>query len=212
MWRFRLLACLVVGLLVFSQNAFPSSDATDLPQDLPKTVALAAFKNGLTFVVRQGSVRLQAGVGRVTPIPNATLGTLWLAPGEPGASVDEVIAYHYNVSGERNLASLAELLQANAGKTVTVTYSMNMKEYTGEIVGLSAPEPIAAMAAPGINPESGAGGSRSCASCESPIPIDAHRQEACRFATFFDRQRDSSGRYRLSREVRAATGRAAIQD
>ncbi len=157
MWRFRLLACLVVGLLVFSQNAFPSSDATDLPQELPKTVAVAAFKNGLTFVVRQGSVRLQAGVGRITPIPNATLGTLWLAPGEPGASVDEVIAYHYNVSGERNLASLAEVLQANAGKTVTVTYSMNMKEYTGEIVGLSAPEPIAAMLAPGINTEGGAG-------------------------------------------------------
>jgi hypothetical protein len=66
-----------------------------LPQSLPKTVAVAAFKNGLAFVVRQGTVQLQSGAGRITPIPNATLGTLWLAPGEPNTILDEVVAYRY---------------------------------------------------------------------------------------------------------------------
>jgi hypothetical protein len=150
MWRLRVLVCAICGVLALAQGVF-SSEQGDAPQELPKTVAVAAFKNGLTFVVRQGSVRLQGGVGRLTPIPNATLGTLWLAPGETGASVDEVLAYHYNVTGERNMSSLAEVLQANAGKTVTVTY--NMKEYTGEIVGLSEPEALSTTPAPGLNPE-----------------------------------------------------------
>ena len=153
MRRLRVVVCAVCCALVLGSGV-RSAESGDAPQELPKTVAVAAFKNGLTFVVRQGMVKLQSGVGRVTPIPNATLGTLWLAPGEAGASIDEVLAYHYNVSGERNLASLAEVLQANAGKTVTVTYSMNMKDYTGEIVGLSQPEAI--PGAPGFNPDGSA--------------------------------------------------------
>jgi len=55
-----------------------------------------------------------------------------------GLAFDEVVAYHYNVPGERNMVSLSEVLQANAGKTVVVSY--NMKDYTGEIVGLREPD------------------------------------------------------------------------
>jgi hypothetical protein len=143
------ISVLVVGsVLVLSTTLF-SSESPEAPQDLPKTVAVAAFKNGLAFVVRQGMIRLQSGIGRITPIPNATLGTLWLAPGESGASLDEVLAYRYNVASQRNMESLAEVLQANAGKTVTVTF--NNKDYTGEVVGLREPDPNAAapLASPG---------------------------------------------------------------
>jgi hypothetical protein len=140
MWLSRLVVWLVCILLVLPTAVVPA-EAPETPQDLPRTVAVAAFKNGLAFVVRQGNVRLQSGVGRVTPIPNATLGTLWLAPGESGTSLDEVVAYHYNVAAERYLPWLAEVLQANAGKTVVVTY--NMKDYTGEIVGLREPNETA---------------------------------------------------------------------
>jgi len=66
-----------------------------VPQSLPKTVAVAAFKSGLAFVVRQGTVELQSGAGSVTPIPNAALGTLWLAPSERNTMLDEVVAYRY---------------------------------------------------------------------------------------------------------------------
>jgi hypothetical protein len=124
------------------------ADQTPLPQPLPRTVAVAAFKNGLAFVVRQGTVQLQSGTGRITPIPNATLGTLWLAPGESNSSLDEVVAYRYNIPAERPLGSIAEVLQANVGKTVTVTYSMNMKDYTGEIVGVRESKPVAVDVAP----------------------------------------------------------------
>jgi hypothetical protein len=111
-----------------------AAETADPPSLLPKTVAVAAFKNGLAFVLRQGEVPLSSGTGRIAPIPNAALGTLWLAPGTPGAKLDEVVAYRYNIAGERTIPSIGEILQANAGKTVTISYQM--KEYTGEIVGL----------------------------------------------------------------------------
>jgi len=111
-----------------------AAETTDSPSPLPKTMAVAAFKNGLAFVLRQGDIPLTGGTGRIAPIPNATLGTLWLAPGTPGARLDEVVAYRYNVAGERRIPSIGEILLANAGKTVTINYQM--KDYTGEIVGL----------------------------------------------------------------------------
>jgi hypothetical protein len=133
----RITVLVVSSVLVLSTTLF-SSESPEAPQELPKTIAVAAFKNGLAFVVRQGVIHLQSGFGRITPIPNATLGTLWLAPGESGSSLDEVLAYHYNVAAQRNMPSLEEVLLANAGKTVTVTY--NNKDYTGEIVDLRDPD------------------------------------------------------------------------
>ena len=146
----RITVLVVSSVLVLSNTLF-SSQCPEAPQDLPKTVAVAAFKNGLAFVIRQGEIHLQSSTGRITPIPNATLGTLWLAPGESGASLDEVVAYHYNLTAQQNMQSLAEVLQANAGKTVTVTY--NNKDYTGEIVGLHNPDSNSPNAAPSPNPE-----------------------------------------------------------
>lgn len=124
------LTCL---LLIPSVVPF-AAETADTPSPLPKTVAIAAFKNGLAFVIRKGEIPLSGGVGRIAPIPNATLGTLWLSPGTPESKIDELVAYRYNVPGERPIPSIGEILQANPGKTVTIDYQM--KEYTGEIIGL----------------------------------------------------------------------------
>jgi hypothetical protein len=120
-------------LLVPSVAPF-AAETADAPSPLPKTVAVAAFKNGLAFVIRQGEVQFSSGTARIAPIPNATLGTLWLSPGNPESRIDELVAYRFNIAGERAIPSIGEILQANAGKTVTISYQM--KEYTGEVVGL----------------------------------------------------------------------------
>ncbi len=99
-----------------------------------KTSAVAAFKNGLAFVVKQGDVHLEAGVGNLTAIPNATLGSLWIAPNDAGASLDEVVAHRDKVFEQQTLTALTDVLLANAGKVVTVVDNAQ-KEYTGEIVG-----------------------------------------------------------------------------
>ena len=119
----------LLGLIV-STAAYPE----EIPTVALKTVAVAAFKNGLGFVVRQGDVQLESGAGKIAPIPSLTLGSLWIAPNDPGASLDEVVAYRYQVSGQRKIDSLAAVLSANPGKTVKLVY--DQKEFAGEIVGL----------------------------------------------------------------------------
>lgn len=94
MWLSRAVVW-VLCLSLALPGAAVSEEQGSNPQPLPKTVAVAAFKNGLAFVVRQGTVRLQSGAARITPIPNATLGTLWLAPGEASTVLDEVVSYRY---------------------------------------------------------------------------------------------------------------------
>jgi hypothetical protein len=125
----RFACCLLMPSVVLF-----GAETADAPSPLPKSVAVAAFKNGLAFVVRQGEIPLSSGTGRIAPIPNATLGTLWLSSGTPESRLDEVVAYRYSTVGERVIPSMGEILRANAGKTVTVTYQM--KEYTGQVVGL----------------------------------------------------------------------------
>jgi hypothetical protein len=99
-----------------------------------KTEAVAAFKNGLAFVVKQGDVHLEAGLGNLETVPNATLGSLWIAPNDAGASLDEVVAHRTRFLGQQSLTILADVVLANAGKVVTIVDN-NQKEYTGEIVG-----------------------------------------------------------------------------
>lgn len=128
----------LMSLLWMPAVGLIAGETAEAPSPLPKTVAVAAFKNGLAFVLRQGEIPLSRGIARIAPIPSATLGTLWLAPGNADARIDEVVAYRYNIAGQRLISSLGDVLRANAGKTVTVTYQM--KEYTGEVVAVKEPD------------------------------------------------------------------------
>ncbi|HVR23001.1 MAG TPA: hypothetical protein VMU26_06735 [Candidatus Polarisedimenticolia bacterium] len=135
--RFALVASkCIVGSIAFSAVVFWSQSAFsgEAPEPELKTTAVAAFKNGLAFVVKQGDARLEAGVGNIASVPNATLGSLWIAPNDAGASLDEIVAHRYKVFGQQSLTVLAEVLLANAGKVLTIVDN-NQKEYTGEIVG-----------------------------------------------------------------------------
>jgi len=138
--RFALKALRLATVLIAPAALF-AGETADAPTPLPKTVAVAAFKNGLAFVLRQGEISFSGGSARLSPIPTATLGTLWLAPVNPDARIDEIVAYRYNTPTQRPIQSIGEILRANAGKTVTITYQM--KDYTGEVVGLkdNSPDP-----------------------------------------------------------------------
>jgi hypothetical protein len=107
----------------------------EVPETDLKTIAVAAFKNGLAFVLKKGGVSLDTGTGTIAPIPNATLGSLWIAPNDPSASLDEAVAYRYSVPVRRSLTSLTDVLLANTGKNVTVVDNSG-KEFTGEIAGI----------------------------------------------------------------------------
>lgn len=127
---------LVLSLSWFSAEA---QSPKDLPDVTLKTTSVAAFKNGLGFFMRQGAAHLANGQARIPFVPEASLGSLWLAPNESGVTIEELVAYRYKAPKERSVESLDELLRTSVGKTVTVTF--NQKEYTGEVLGYSKPEP-----------------------------------------------------------------------
>jgi len=146
--RFALVAC---TCLVWSLAA----RSGETPETELKPAAVAAFKNGLAFVVKQGDVHLEAGVGNLAPLPNATLGSLWIAANDAGASLDEVVAHRYKISGQQNLTALSDVLLANSGKVVTIVDN-NQKEYTGEIIGFrQAEKPSAGATSPPIPSQEG---------------------------------------------------------
>src|SRR5258708_29600924 len=101
---------LVVALCISWSVAAYSAEA---PGSELKTSAVAAFKNGLAFVMKQGDVRLEAGVGNLESVPNATLGSLWIAPNDTGALLDRLVARRNRVSVKQNLTILADVLLAN---------------------------------------------------------------------------------------------------
>ena len=108
----------------------------ELPEARLKTTSVAAFKNGLGFFIRQGQVRSAAGEGRILAVPPATLGALWLAPNDPGTTLEELVAYHYTSEHIVQAASMPDLLRLNVGKIATVTYYD--KSFIGEIVAFPA--------------------------------------------------------------------------
>src|SRR5215471_1183184 len=93
-----LTAVLLLGVpYSFDQEA---SKSEALPSTALKTSSLAVFKNGLGFFVRQGNANLKNGEAMIPSVPESTLGTLWLAPQDPGASLEELVAYRYKAFAE----------------------------------------------------------------------------------------------------------------
>ena len=94
------------------------------------------FKNGLAFVTREGSVAFRDGEGRVSPTPDALLGTFWIAAGD--RRVDAVRASTETVDVESDATTVAELLKGNPGKKVVLV--VDEREHTGKLV--ASPETL----------------------------------------------------------------------
>jgi len=131
---------LFVFFLVCAGSCLSQTNQTDAPSSLPeanlKSSSIAVFKNGLGFFVRLGSAKLASGEAVIPMIPDAALGTLWLAPNDPGTSLEELVAYRYKTTKEHKADSLQDLLRINPGKKMTISF--NGKEYTGQVLGFSS--------------------------------------------------------------------------
>lgn len=135
--RPRLVFPLSGFLLALVLSAAAQQPATLVPVTPLKDLrpgSAAIFKNGLAFVVRHGAAQLQEGKGQIDGIPAASLGSLWVATTSPGAVLEEVVAFRHWEPISISATSLAALLRANTGKTVTV--SRDTRQFTGEIMAL----------------------------------------------------------------------------
>lgn len=77
---------------------------------------VAAFKNGIGFFYRSGTVQLTDGAYRLTHVPEALFGTLWA--GAPGNRVAWVHRTTDTAQVQRPYGDWAALLKANEGKRV----------------------------------------------------------------------------------------------
>ena len=79
-------------VLLLSRLSAEAQTPKDLPDVTLRTTSVAAFKNGLGFFMRQGTAHLANGQGRIPFVPEASLGSLWLAPNESGVTIEELVA------------------------------------------------------------------------------------------------------------------------
>lgn len=129
---------LLLSLFLIPLLGFPIC-AADQDDDLPvlktdiKTVA--AFKNGLGFVFRSGETKLKDGWAMMDQIPAAALGTLWIGTTSKSGPVEEVISSKRKVQREYDAVNLAELLEANVGREVAITYAVGGTSPAGVVIG-----------------------------------------------------------------------------
>jgi hypothetical protein len=117
---------LLCGLLAAHFTlTFASAWAQDeLPLVEPRVKTLAAFKNGLSFVFKAGETPLTDGWARMGQLPSAALGSLWIGTTSKSGPVTDVISYKQKVTENPEAITLAELLSANVGRRVAVTYEL----------------------------------------------------------------------------------------
>ena len=138
MKRTRLVAA--AAAFIACANLSYAEDTSDaLPVVTPKVKSLAAFKNGLAFVFKSANTPLKDGWARMGPLPPAALGTLWIGTTSKAGPVTDVIAYKEKVASDAESVNLAELLAANEGRQVSITYLSGANPRTAEGMLLAAP-------------------------------------------------------------------------
>lgn len=111
-----------MGSLLVLQSAILAAAlcaAQPEPQPLTsKPVSVSLFKNGIGFFERQAEVSLTDGWAIMRDLPEATLGSFWVAPAAPDTIVEELIASREHSAQQLHAITLEEFLKANVGKRI----------------------------------------------------------------------------------------------
>ncbi len=128
------LRCASLLLLFCAVSGFAGDQPQhqDLPSVPMKATSVAVFKNNLSFFVKQGSARISNGEGLILDVPDAAMGSLRVAPSDPGSSLEELVVYESSVKTDSPASSVADMLRANVGSTATVRFGD--QAFTGKII------------------------------------------------------------------------------
>jgi hypothetical protein len=137
--RKSLTSLLVIGLTIAARNAPAKAGTNDLPVLQPRVKTVAAFKNGLAFVLKAGDTPLKDGWVRMDQLPPASLGSLWIGTTSKSGPVTDVIAYKEKVAEDTEAVSMNELLAANVGHHVILTYESGTTPKSAEGKLLAVP-------------------------------------------------------------------------
>lgn len=110
-------------------------------QDGFTTKSLSVFKNGQSFVVKEGKVPAKDYQYTISQLPQALFGTYWFTGLDAPVSMVTGKMEYFSEKQERKANSFPELLHANKGKTLTVRTSDN-NIYKGVVEDFDLPEEI----------------------------------------------------------------------
>jgi hypothetical protein len=134
-------------------GALAQDKAPDPPLLRLKVKSLAAFKNGLGFCVKTGEVSPINGWATLDELPSASLGALWVGTDAKSGAVTDLVAYKTNITDQAPVLSQADLLAANVGQQVRITYSgAALTTVEGVLVGVPAEGKAESRAAVGPSP------------------------------------------------------------
>jgi hypothetical protein len=131
---------LAMGTMVVAMNKSVAADrAESLPVLKPEVKSVAAFKNGLAFVLKAGETPLKDGWARMDQLPPAALGSLWIGTTGKSGPITDVIAYKEKVDEDAEAINMNEMLTANVGRNVILTYVSGTASKSAEGTLLAVP-------------------------------------------------------------------------
>jgi hypothetical protein len=116
--------CLVLSALLLAIQLIAQSEM--------QTKSLSVFKNGKSFVIKEGSVKTTDNVYTLSKMPEALFGTLWFSAGQ--SKIKQVVSKMEKVNEpiERKAIGFRDLLYANKGKQLSIV-TTDDKTYTGVV-------------------------------------------------------------------------------
>jgi len=118
------------GILLFTAGCFAEVSSC-------RIVSVSLFKNGLGFVTSQADISEKTGKVLIEKLPIPVHGTFWIYPLDKGVTIKDAKAFEKEFTESVPAITIAEILEANVGNTVTLQLSPE-KSVTGKI--LSVPE------------------------------------------------------------------------
>ena len=97
-----------------------------------KTKSVSIFKNGKSFVIKEGNVSTNNNIYTLQDVPNALFGTLWFISQQSNILQVTSKREKVDIPSERKASRFVDLMYANKGKTFTLT-TQDDKTYVGVV-------------------------------------------------------------------------------
>jgi hypothetical protein len=120
-------------ILVLLVGCGTQENAKNPPSFSAPVKDVAIFKNGYGFFTREGEAELNRGWCVTNSVPSASLGTFWVYSANENVAVDQVITGQPQDVFVESPENLAQLLERNVGKNVTLKTTKDDK-YSGTLL------------------------------------------------------------------------------
>lgn len=121
------------GAVVFVLAFVLQAGADEVPTLEARAAKAFVFKNGISMAALEVELPTQAGVYRVAPLPEASLGGFWLAWPD-GVTIENIKATMARRETDVEASTIPELIEANIGSDVDL--GVDESWYSGRIVSV----------------------------------------------------------------------------